>query len=397
MNRELQHLSPRARAAVNRAEQAARALNHCYLGTEHVLLGIIGETSDAAAVTLRKLGVDADAVRADIERLVQRGPEPTGPAPLPLTPRANEAIRLAADEAQSVAQAEVDSEHLLLGLAREPDGVAAVVLRNLGLPLEELRQALLRTRFQQMQLVERAVRPVRAGTPRKRKMREELLAHLTAIYHEALERESDPDDALSAAAERFGHPAALAREFDAALPRYERRNYYSERLFGWRAPETAAKWVARLSWYLFLFLALLFAIGLTAAAAVGGGFHVFEWRDLRGAIAYVALFPAGMAAAGLLYFKIRDALFGLFNSRKSWATVLQMQLLMVAAITACGVAFVAFTEWSLDRAAQFLLPYAIAGTAAAIAALVAARIKGPTEYRDALWELLDLTDAAVAE
>jgi hypothetical protein len=396
MNRAFQHLSPRARAALQRAEQAARALNHCYIGTEHVLLGIVGETSDPAAITLRKLGMNPDAVLAEIERLVQRGAEPAGRAPLPLTPRAKEAIRLAADESQSVAQAEVDPEHLLLGLAREPDGVAAVVLRNLGLPLEKLRQALLRTRFRQMQLVERAVRSVRAGAPRKRKMREELLAHLTAIYRETLEREPDPDAALQQAAERFGSPAALARELDAALPRYERRKYYLERLFGWRAPETAARWIARSASYFGLFLALLLAIGLTAAAAVGGGFHVFEWRDLRGAIAYVALFPAGMAASGLLYFKIRDALFGLFNSRKSWTKVLQLQLLMVAAITACGVAYVAFTEWSLTRGMEFLLPYAIAGAAAAAAALMAARIKGPTEYRDALWELIDVEDTVVA-
>jgi hypothetical protein len=393
MNRGSEHLTARARAALQRAEQEARALEHSFVGTEHVLLGIVGGDFDPAAVTLRKLGVDAGAVRAEIEKLVQRGAEPVDAARLPLTPRAQEAIRLAADEAQIVAHAEVDSEHLLLGLSRESAGVAAIVLRNLGLPLEKLRHALLRTRFRQMQIVERAVRPVRAGTPRKRKMREELLAHLTAIYHEALDHERDPDAALREAAERFGDPSALGRELDAAVTRSDRRDYYLEQWFGWRAPETAARWVTRLAMYFLLFLIALCSGGLFAAAFFAGGFDFLMWSELRGVIAFVVLLPISFAGCGLLYFEIRDSLLGMFGSRKSSWRVFLLQLLMAIFVTACGIAFVAVAKWDLGRGIQSTFSYVV-GLAAALATRIAARFSGPQEYRDALWACMDLGETA---
>jgi hypothetical protein len=394
MNRAFQHLTPRARTVIQQAEREARGLGHAFVGTEHILLAFVAENPESIAAVLRTFGVDFDRIRAGVEKLVVPGPLPILGGTLPLTPRAGRALELAGEEAWSVGLSQADTEYLLLGLLREPDGVAGHVLRNLGLPFDRLHNELLRTRFQQMQIVERCVRPVRAGTPRKRKMREELLAHLTEIYRDALERERDPEIALQEAAERFGSPADLARELDNALPRSEHRSYYIERCFGWRAPESAAKWVLRLAAYLFLLFAVLGFGGLAAAAVAAGGTDFIRWSDLRGAIAFVTVFPAAMIACGLLYFRIRDSLFGMFGRRKSVGNVLLAQLLMATSVTVCGVAYVALAEWNIERGYQFLLPYALAGIAAAMAALAAARINGPREYRDALWACVDIREAS---
>ena len=102
--------------------------------------------------------------------------------------------------------------------------------------LIEVREAVLKIRHEQMKLVERTVRPVHASVARKRKMREELLAHLTGIYEEELTRSDSPTVALRAAAERFGDPAGLASEFNSTLPWSERANYFIGRSLGWRPP-----------------------------------------------------------------------------------------------------------------------------------------------------------------
>ncbi len=135
-------------------------------------------------------------------------------------------------------------EHILLGLMREPDGVAGQALRNLGLETQQIVGEVFRTLLEQMKIVERAIRNVPAGVAWKRKRREELLAHLIEIYDEELERSHDPVVAMKQAARRFGDPAELTAEFSASLTAAERRAFYIERWFGWQAPESVARLLA---------------------------------------------------------------------------------------------------------------------------------------------------------
>src|SRR3954471_4483481 len=230
----LNSLTDQALQVLAHAEDEARSLNHTFVGTEHLLLGLLIGDSGASGVTLQILGLDLDAVRGEIEKLVHRGSDTPSPGELPLTPRAQRAIQFAAEEAGFVGQKKTSPEHLLLGLFREPDGVAGQVLRNLGLNLEKLRLETLKLRLMQMTVVERIVRPLHATTPRKRKIREELLAHLETIHEQELARNNDPTAALRAAAQRLGNPSELTREFEMDLPLHERVSYRWEQFFGWR-------------------------------------------------------------------------------------------------------------------------------------------------------------------
>jgi len=128
--------------------QLARAeavrLNHDYIGTEHVLLGLIQEGSGVAASVLRNLGVDLQRIRQEIERTVRRG---TAPAPrtgqLPFTPRAKKVLEFAIEEANSLGHNYIGTEHLLLGLLRETSGRAAKVMEALGVRLRDVREEVL--------------------------------------------------------------------------------------------------------------------------------------------------------------------------------------------------------------------------------------------------------------
>jgi ATP-dependent Clp protease ATP-binding subunit ClpA len=217
----------RAQKTFELAQSEARAMGHSYVGTEHLLLALMQVGFDAATHLLGRFHLTIDGLRSEIEKLVHRGDQPIQPGKLPLTPRANRAIEYAQTEAAALKLTSVGPEHLLLGLCREPDGVASQVLRNLGVQLENLRSEVFRIRLEQFKIVERAVRPVRAGTAWKRKTREELLAHLTAIYDEELEQSHDPNAAFKAAAERFGDPAELVQELAASLPAGERSGIWS--------------------------------------------------------------------------------------------------------------------------------------------------------------------------
>ena len=121
------------------ANQEAQRFNHEYIGTEHVLLGLIKEGSGVGANVLRNLGVDLPKVRMEIEKLVKAGPDMVTMGKLPQTPRAKKVVEYAIEEARNLNHNYVGTEHLLLGLLREHDGVAAQVLLNLGLKLEEVR------------------------------------------------------------------------------------------------------------------------------------------------------------------------------------------------------------------------------------------------------------------
>jgi len=138
-----ERFTDRARKVMGLANQEAQRLNHEYIGTEHILLGLVKEGSGVGANVLKNLDVDLRKVRLEVEKLVKAGPEMVTMGKLPQTPRAKKVIEYAIEEARSLNHNYVGTEHLLLGLLREQDGVAAQVLRNLGLKLDEVREEVL--------------------------------------------------------------------------------------------------------------------------------------------------------------------------------------------------------------------------------------------------------------
>lgn len=133
----------RARKVILLAKEEAREFNHDYIGTEHILLGLIKEGEGVAAAVLTSLGLDFDEIRSEVETLVQPSPGKNVSAEIPFTPRAKKAIELAMDEARNLGHNYIGTEHLLLGLIREGDGVASQVLMNLGLDLKSVRNEIL--------------------------------------------------------------------------------------------------------------------------------------------------------------------------------------------------------------------------------------------------------------
>jgi len=125
------------------ANQEAQRFNHEYIGTEHILLGLVKEGSGVGANVLKNLDVDLSKVRLEVEKLVKSGPDMVTMGKLPQTPRAKKVIEYAIEEARSLNHNYVGTEHLLLGLLREHEGVAAQVLMNLGLKLDEVREEVL--------------------------------------------------------------------------------------------------------------------------------------------------------------------------------------------------------------------------------------------------------------
>ena len=125
------------------ANQEAQRFNHEYIGTEHILLGLVKEGSGVGATVLKNLDVDIKKLRLEIEKLVKSGPDMVTMGKLPQTPRAKKVIEYAIEEARSLNHNYVGTEHILLGLLRENDGIAAQVLMNLGLKLEDVRQEVL--------------------------------------------------------------------------------------------------------------------------------------------------------------------------------------------------------------------------------------------------------------
>jgi ATP-dependent Clp protease ATP-binding subunit ClpC len=138
-----ERFTDRARKVMALANQEAQRFNHEYIGTEHILLGLVKEGSGVGANVLKNCEVDLRRVRLEVEKLVKAGPEMVTMGKLPQTPRAKKVIEYAIEEARNLNHNYVGTEHLLLGLLREHDGVAAQVLRNLGLKLEEVREEVL--------------------------------------------------------------------------------------------------------------------------------------------------------------------------------------------------------------------------------------------------------------
>jgi ATP-dependent Clp protease ATP-binding subunit ClpC len=129
----------RARKVIILAKEEARRFNHDYIGTEHILLGLIREGEGVAAAVLQKLEVSLENIRLEIEKLVQPGPATQIIGDIPFTPRAKKALELSAEEARSLGHNYIGTEHLLLGLIREGEGIASQVLLNLGMDLNSVR------------------------------------------------------------------------------------------------------------------------------------------------------------------------------------------------------------------------------------------------------------------
>lgn len=138
-----ERFTERARKVMNLAKQEAQRLNHDYIGTEHILLGLIQEGSGVAANVLKNMDVDLKKIRAEVEKMVKPGANPAPMAQLPFTPRAKKVLELALEEANNLAHNYIGTEHLLLGLLRENDSVASQVLINIGLKLENVREEVL--------------------------------------------------------------------------------------------------------------------------------------------------------------------------------------------------------------------------------------------------------------
>src|SRR5262245_32364152 len=130
----------RAQRVILIAQEEAKRLNHDYVGTEHLLLGLIALGEGVAAQVLANLGVDLRRVRSEIEKIVGTGDNVMLLGEIPFTPRAKKVLELAVEEAQNMGHNYVGTEHLLLGLIREEEAVAARVLENIGVRLDVVRE-----------------------------------------------------------------------------------------------------------------------------------------------------------------------------------------------------------------------------------------------------------------
>ncbi len=150
-----ERFTDRARRVIVLAQEEARMLNHNYIGTEHILLGLVREGEGVAAEALESLGISLDAVRQQVEEIIGQGQEaPSGH--IPFTPRAKKVLELSLRESLQLGHNYIGTEHILLGLIREGDGVAAQVLVRLGADLN-------RVRHQVIQLI--AGLPLQEGAP----------------------------------------------------------------------------------------------------------------------------------------------------------------------------------------------------------------------------------------
>ncbi len=144
MSDKLDRFSKRARKVLTMAQEEAQRLNHNYIGTEHLLLGLVKEDQGVAVKVLRELGVESAQVIRAIEKAVGRGDRPPYGKPT-LAPRTKRVIELSVEEARLMGHQYIGTEHLLLGLVREGEGIAVNVLRSLGVSLDKVRTATARS------------------------------------------------------------------------------------------------------------------------------------------------------------------------------------------------------------------------------------------------------------
>ncbi len=137
-----ERFTDRARRVVVLAQEEARLLNHNYIGTEHILLGLLNEGEGIAAQALESLDIDLASVREEVVKIIGQGQQsPSGH--IPFTPRAKKVLELSLREALQLGHNYIGTEHILLGLIREGEGVAAQVLQQLGAELQKVRQTVI--------------------------------------------------------------------------------------------------------------------------------------------------------------------------------------------------------------------------------------------------------------
>jgi ATP-dependent Clp protease ATP-binding subunit ClpC len=139
MSSRFEKFSEKARKVLSLAQEEAQRFNHNYIGTEHILLGLVKESDGAAARILISLSLELNKVRSAVEFIIGRGERRPSPGEIGLTPRAKKVIELAVDEARRLNQQFIGTEHLLIGIMREGEGVASGVLESLGLTLDKIR------------------------------------------------------------------------------------------------------------------------------------------------------------------------------------------------------------------------------------------------------------------
>src|SRR5437764_2145706 len=142
--RKMNNFTPRAQQVLQLARKEADRFNHHYVGTEHLLLGLIKLGQGVAVNVLQKMGLDLETVRMEVEKQVGSGPETKIVGNVPYTPRVKKVLALAGKEAKALNHSYVGTEHILLGLLREGEGVAARVLKNVELDLERTRNEILK-------------------------------------------------------------------------------------------------------------------------------------------------------------------------------------------------------------------------------------------------------------
>src|SRR5579872_3102823 len=140
----MNNFTPRAQQVLALARKEADRFNHNFVGTEHLLLGLIKLGQGVAVNVLQKLGLDLETVRSEIEKYVGTGPDQKIIGHIPYTPRVKKVLALAAKEAKALNHTYVGTEHILLGLLREGDGVAARALKNLDIDIKQTRQEILK-------------------------------------------------------------------------------------------------------------------------------------------------------------------------------------------------------------------------------------------------------------
>ena len=140
----MNNFTPRAQQVLALARKEADRFNHNYVGTEHLLLGLIKLGQGVAVNVLQKMGLDLETVRMEVEKQVGSGPETKMVGNIPYTPRVKKVLALAGKEAKSLNHSYVGTEHILLGLLREGEGVAARVLKNLEVDIERTRNEILK-------------------------------------------------------------------------------------------------------------------------------------------------------------------------------------------------------------------------------------------------------------
>ena len=140
----MNNFTPRAQQVLALARKEADRFNHNYVGTEHLLLGLIKLGQGVAVNVLQKMGLDLETVRMEVEKQVGSGPETKMVGNIPYTPRVKKVLALAGKEAKALNHSYVGTEHILLGLLREGEGVAARVLKSLEVDIERTRNEILK-------------------------------------------------------------------------------------------------------------------------------------------------------------------------------------------------------------------------------------------------------------